>query len=247
MTPAEACLKFVEELPVSLTQCLVRQLRSGASTSVPNPAYQARIDDFLRQWPDLRKELPSMLEVALAAKLVMPTTELVWSGPATSVVPRRATEQVLFDMIQGTRQRLTIMSFGVFHVPRLVAALEDSLAAGIQLRIVLGERESSGESDIDRQRHELGTVVVRAASLLRWSPQRRIRDEQGHAGLMHAKAAVGDSSVAFLTSANLTEAALERNMELGVLIRGGKLPLAIERLVDNLTEFGEIERIPPER
>ena len=34
---------------------------------------------------------------------------------------------------------------------------------------------------------------------------------------MHAKAAVADSRVAFLTSANLTEAALERNMELGVL------------------------------
>jgi phosphatidylserine/phosphatidylglycerophosphate/cardiolipin synthase-like enzyme len=37
---------------------------------------------------------------------------------------------------------------------------------------------------------------------------------------MHAKAAVADSSTAFLTSANLTEAALERNMELGVLIHG---------------------------
>ena len=112
---------------------------------------------------------------------------------------------------------------------------------------MLGERESSGESDIDRQCHELGSVIVGAAPLLRWSPQRRIRDERGHAGLMHAKAAVGDSTVAFFTSANLTEAALERNMELGVLIRGGKLPLAIERLVDNLTESGEILRIPPER
>lgn len=32
-------------------------------------------------------------------------------------------------------------------------------------------------------------------------------------------------------------------MELGVLIRGGKLVLAIERLLDNLTEFGEIQPI----
>ena len=34
-------------------------------------------------------------------------------------------------------------------------------------------------------------------------------------------------STASVTSANLTEAALERNMELGVLIRGGHLPAAI--------------------
>ena len=45
---------------------------------------------------------------------------------------------------------------------------------------------------------------------------------------MHVKAAVADSRIAFLSSANLTEAALERNMELGVLIRGGHLPAAID-------------------
>lgn len=85
--------------------------------------------------------------------------------------------------------------------------------------------------------------MVSNACLLRWLPERRLRDEQGHAGLMHAKAAVADSCVAFLTSANLTEAALERNMELGVLIRGGTLPIAIDHLLDSLTECGDIQPI----
>ena len=57
---------------------------------------------------------------------------------------------------------------------------------------------------------------------------------------MHVKTAVADSRVAFLTSANLTEAALERNMELGVLIRSGTLPAAIDRLIDALLESGEL-------
>jgi phosphatidylserine/phosphatidylglycerophosphate/cardiolipin synthase-like enzyme len=60
---------------------------------------------------------------------------------------------------------------------------------------------------------------------------------------MHAKAVVADSHVAFLTSANLTEAALERNMELGVLIRGGMLPVSIERLVDALVISGELQPV----
>jgi phosphatidylserine/phosphatidylglycerophosphate/cardiolipin synthase-like enzyme len=71
----------------------------------------------------------------------------------------------------------------------------------------------------------------------------RHRDELGHAGLMHVKAAVGDSRVAFLTSANLTEAVLERNIELGVLSRGGPLPASIDRLIDALLESGELVEV----
>ncbi len=38
-------------------------------------------------------------------------------------------------------------------------------------------------------------------------------------GVLHAKALVVDDELAFLTSANLTEAALDRNIEMGVLLR----------------------------
>ena len=60
---------------------------------------------------------------------------------------------------------------------------------------------------------------------------------------MHVKAAVADSKVAFLTSANLTDAALERNMELGVLIRGGNLPSSIDWLIDALRESDELRAV----
>jgi cardiolipin synthase len=85
--------------------------------------------------------------------------------------------------------------------------------------------------------------VAAQAKLLQWPSERRPRDEQGHAGLMHVKAAVADSRIAFLSSANLTEAALERNMELGILLRGGHLPAAIDRLIDALLELGELQVI----
>ena len=115
------------------------------------------------------------------------------------------------------------------------------LACGVALRIVLGDRESHSDQEIDRQRQQLGRVVSTRASLLQWPAERRPRDVQCRAGLMHVKAAVADSKVAFLTSANLTEAALERNMELGVLFRGGSLPAAIGRLIDALVESGELQ------
>jgi phosphatidylserine/phosphatidylglycerophosphate/cardiolipin synthase-like enzyme len=158
MTPAESTLRLVEELPARLVESLIQQLRTGRDPSLPNPSYQARVEQFVR-FASCRSELAPMLEVALAAKRLRQTSELVWTGPATSVVPVRRTEQVLSDLIDGAERKLTIMSFGIFQVPR-------------------------------------------------WPHERRLRDAAGCAGLMHAKAAVADSRTAFLTSANLTEAAL---------------------------------------
>ena len=240
MTVAEACLRLTEELPASVVDSLICELRQGRGPFIPNPSYQARVDEFLRRWDVRRGELAPMLEVALTAKRIVPTMELVWTGPATTVVPVRRTEQVLFDLIRSAERRLTIASFGVFQIPRLVDELEFALARGVTLRIVLGERESASEQGIDRQRLQLGQVVAGRALILQWPTEKRSRDDQGRAGLMHMKTAVADSEVAFLTSANLTEAALERNMELGVLIRGGKMPSAIERLIETLIESGEL-------
>ncbi len=243
MTTAEACLKLVEELPGSLVESLIGQLRASAVPAMPNPGYQGRVDEFLRRQADVRSELAPMPDVALAAKRLRQTAELVWTGPPTPVVPVRGTEQVLCDLIRNAERRLTMTSFGIFQVPRLVEELEQSLVRGVALRIVLGDREWHHDQEIDHQRHQLGRVVAARALLLQWPAERRPRDEHGHAGLMHVKAAVADSRVAFLTSANLTEAALERNTELGVLIRGGDLPAAIDRLIDALLECGEMQAV----
>ena len=166
MTAAEACLKLVEELPGSLVESLVVQLRAGAAPAMPNPGYQGRVDEFLRCQSDARPELAPMLEVALAAKRSRQTTELVWTGPSTPVVPVRRTEQVLCDLIRGAERRLTMTSFGIFQVPRLVEELEQALARGVALRIVLGDRESHSDQEIDRQLYQLGRVVAAQATLL---------------------------------------------------------------------------------
>jgi hypothetical protein len=50
---------------------------------------------------------------------------------------------------------------------------------------------------------------------------------EGPGGVLHAKAVVADDEVAFITSANLTEAALDRNIELGALILDRAFVLAI--------------------
>ena len=64
----------------------------------------------------------------------------------------------------------------------------------------------------------------------------RALDHEGPDGVLHAKAVVADDEAVFVTSANLTEAALDRNIELGVLLRDRALALTIggyfRRLID---------------
>ena len=162
MNAAEASLRLVEELPESLVESVIQQLRRGIAPAVPSPAYQTRVADFLQVTGIPRQELAAMLEVASVAKRTRPTAELVWTGPATPVVPVRQTEQVIFDLIQCAEARLTVMSFGIFQVPRLIEGLEAALARAVDVRIVLGERESQTEWVVEQQTYLDGAELRNA-------------------------------------------------------------------------------------
>jgi hypothetical protein len=63
-------------------------------------------------------------------------------------------------------------------------------------------------------------TLVSGAQLYAW----RDKTEPFSEGRVHAKVAVADGRVCFITSANLTGYAMDRNMEAGVLITGGHIP-----------------------
>jgi phosphatidylserine/phosphatidylglycerophosphate/cardiolipin synthase-like enzyme len=64
----------------------------------------------------------------------------------------------------------------------------------------------------------------------------RALELDGPAGVLHAKAVVADDEAVFVTSANLTEAALDRNIEVGLLVRDRALAASVSghfrRLID---------------
>ena len=56
---------------------------------------------------------------------------------------------------------------------------------------------------------------------------------EGFAGVkVHAKVAVCDEELCFISSANLTCQAMEKNIEASVLIRGGHLPITLHRCLE---------------
>jgi len=79
---------------------------------------------------------------------------------------------------------------------------------------------------------------VPSAELFTW----RDKPEPFVDGKVHAKVAVVDGARAFITSANLTGHALEKNMEAGVLINGGPVPRTLSDHLQALVDVRVIDR-----
>lgn len=114
-------------------------------------------------------------------------------------------------------------SFAAYKVADVVNALRVARGRGVDIRLVLETAEDSG----GKLSHD-GAIAFEtlgdAVSLWTWPADRRPRSASGAPAALHVKAAVADDIVAFVTSANLTDWGLSENMELGLLVRGGRVP-----------------------
>jgi phosphatidylserine/phosphatidylglycerophosphate/cardiolipin synthase-like enzyme len=73
----------------------------------------------------------------------------------------------------------------------------------------------------------------------------RALDRDGPAGVLHAKAVVTDDESVLVTSANLTEAAFDRNIEMGMLYRDRAFALGITSHFRVLIDRKLLVRLPP--
>lgn len=89
----------------------------------------------------------------------------------------------------------------------------------------------------------LGDGIAQVAQVYEWPLDERPRDANGHHGSLHVKCAVADESAALISSANLTEFALNLNMEMGVLVRGGELPRQVASHLTELIDAGVLRLI----
>ena len=88
------------------------------------------------------------------------------------------------------------------------------------------------------------------AEIYIWPRDQRSTDPSGNVGSLHAKCAVADDQLLFISSANLTDYAMHLNMELGTLIRGGPLPGMVAAHFARLIEGGvlrQVETVQPKR
>jgi phosphatidylserine/phosphatidylglycerophosphate/cardiolipin synthase-like enzyme len=169
--------------------------------------------------------------------------DLILTGPELTEMPLRRTEQALLEVIDGAVESLLIVSFVVYRLPSVVHAMLRAYARGVALHICVEAPEPSGYRMAQDTLAALGPDVRQRASIYIWPQGQRPQSASGGTGSLHTKCAVADSETLFVSSANLTGHAMQLNMELGVLIRGGPLPGQVRRYFERLIDQGVLRKV----
>jgi len=182
-----------------------------------------------------------------------PSPDLVWSGPEVTGLHARDTRRVFDELLGSAERSIWASTYAFFdgpHVFHILARRMDAIPA-LQVTLLLNIQRKRGDTTAAEQ-------LVRKFADRFWSTEwpgssrpavffdPRALDPDGPAGVLHAKAVVVDDEIVFITSANLTEAALDRNIELGLLVRDRALAATVSRHFRVLIERGLLCPLPGE-
>ncbi|MBO1330959.1 DISARM system phospholipase D-like protein DrmC [Streptomyces sp. VRA16 Mangrove soil] len=166
----------------------------------------------------------------------------VWSGPGTPAVPVRATAQVLAEVISEAQQELLAMTYAARAYPALTEAMTRAVQRGVTVDIVV-ETLADARGLLSGPEPGAAFAAVPGVRLWHWARTTSART----ASRQHAKLAVADRRLLLLGSANLTESAARRNIEAGVLVRGGTAPRRVAEHIVELQRQGVLRPWGAER
>ena len=179
-----------------------------------------------------------------------PRPDLVWSGPEVPGVHARDTRRVYEELLSSAELSAWVSTYVYFDGPRAFEVLARRMDEKPDLRVTL-------LLNIQRRRGDTTAAkdLVRRFADRFWKTDwpgssrpsvfydpRSLDPEPG--GVLHAKAVVTDDEAVFVTSANLTEAALDRNYELGLLVRDRALAATLSSYFQTLIDRELLRTLP---
>lgn len=239
-----AAAELAERLPFSDLELLADAVLGGSSAlgaaraRAASGVMRGAVDDVARLLAaDATPELlaGSLLGAAHAVRRerARQQVDVVWTGPTSDVGTSRLTAAVVADLLDLAREEILVVSYATQSEPAIAAALAAAVERGVSVTMLL-ERAS----DNPHYRGRDDPFPSLGARRLSWPARRR---QPGAS--MHAKVVVIDGTAALVGSANVTGYAMARNLECGVLFRGGLVPPRIRAHVLSLLERGELEAV----
>lgn len=169
--------------------------------------------------------------------------EFVWSGPERGVSQTRETSVVVDDLFRHAEREVLVATYAIYDGETVFKTLAERMAEVPTLRVRFFVH-------IGREPHQM---EMADAEVLRAFGQ-RFKNDQWPAGVrypeffydprtlltgatrasLHAKFIVVDDTRAFVTSANFTEAAQQRNIEAGILVENPQFSRALRDQFDML-------------
>ncbi|MFD0817076.1 DISARM system phospholipase D-like protein DrmC [Micromonospora zhanjiangensis] len=217
----------------------------------PGHAISTQARRLITAWRTEAPELPGVA-VALALRsaarvhqrAAAERTDLVISGPTSPSVSVRLTSSVVVEVIRAARQSLLVVSFAAYGVAEVVGELVAAAERDVRIDLVL----ESAAADGGALRGPSGAAAAFAAlreraTFWHWPGDRRTGVGDSRPAL-HAKLITADTRTALISSANLTDRALTRNLEVGAVLRD---PDVIGRLVAHFSALMDPQHGPLER
>ena len=180
-----------------------------------------------------------------------PRPDVVWSGPDVPGLHARNTRRVYEELLGSAERSVWASTYAFFDGPKAFEILARRMDArpGLSAMLLLNIQRNRG--DTTNAEHLVRNFADRfwttdwpGSSRPRVYYDPRALELGGPAGVLHAKAVVVDDEAVFVTSANLTEAALDRNIELGLLVRDRALAANVSTHFRTLIERALLLPLP---
>jgi phosphatidylserine/phosphatidylglycerophosphate/cardiolipin synthase-like enzyme len=177
--------------------------------------------------------------------------ELVWTGPEALNSTFRDTSIVVQDLFREAKNEVLIVGFAFYQGKEIFKELANKLDTIVDFRVVfIVDVRRDGNSSAE----EAIILKFKTDFLKKQWPGKKMPEiyfdprtldlESDVKSSMHAKCIVVDSKKSFITSANFTQAAHQRNIEAGVVLDSVDYAINLKSQFMNLVEskfFREIE------
>jgi phosphatidylserine/phosphatidylglycerophosphate/cardiolipin synthase-like enzyme len=201
-------------------------------------------------------QIATTIELLLQDRSERPSPEdvidLVTTGPEAAGVTNRDTSVVVRNLFAHTQSSVLIAGYAVYQGQRVFQALADRMYDRPELRVRMfldiqrGPGDTTEPSDLVRRFADRFTKHQwpkdRPLPEIFYDPRSLAMHADKRASL-HAKCVVVDRQEVFVSSANFTEAAHERNIEVGLLIHSSMLAERIVRHFEALLAEGLLKSI----
>jgi len=262
-------MKFIRSLPVGALESLAQALKTGrlkppytaftVAEWAPHAVRESLATELLSleargfTAATLAITLEALAEDAAARQRAIDQIQLVWTSPGEEGPHVRDTCVVVAQLLSEARKSLWISTYNIFEGREVFRPIAEAWPARPELEVVLILNVSPDEKE---GLYGEDAVEKRARMFWRhhwpWTKMPEVYyDPRGpektpdSPACQHAKCILVDGTTSFITSANFTESAHERNIELGMLFRNNpRVADSIQSKFESLIQCGFLKRLP---
>jgi phosphatidylserine/phosphatidylglycerophosphate/cardiolipin synthase-like enzyme len=178
--------------------------------------------------------------------------ELVTTGPEVPGIANRDTSVVVRELFANARESVLVAGYAVYQGQRVFQALADRMVEvpGLKVQMFLDIQRGHGDTTAAPE------LIRRFAARFRsdqwpkdrplprvFTDPRSLETAPERRASLHAKCVVVDEKEVFVSSANFTEAAQRRNLEIGLLVHSELVAVRLVRFFDRLLAEGRLTAV----